>query len=35
MRLPLTRLFAILCAPALALSLSACAQTVSTSGLKG
>ena len=35
MRLPPTRLFAILCAPALALSLSACAQTVSTSGLKG
>jgi hypothetical protein len=35
MRLPPTRVLAILCAPALALSLSACAQTVSTSGLNG
>jgi hypothetical protein len=35
MRLPPTRFLAILCAPALALSLTACAQTVSTSGLKG
>lgn len=30
-----TRVTALLCAPLLALGLSACAQTVSTSGLKG
>ncbi len=35
MRLLPTRVTALLCAPLLALGLSACAQTVSTSGLKG
>lgn len=35
MRLLPTRVIALLCAPPLALGLSACAQTVSTSGLKG
>lgn len=35
MRLLPTRVIALLCAPPLALGLSACAQTVSTTGLKG
>ncbi|MCW3031629.1 MAG: hypothetical protein QOF54_2138 [Solirubrobacteraceae bacterium] len=35
MRLLSPRLVALLCAPPLTLGLSACAQTVSTSGLKG
>jgi copper chaperone CopZ len=35
MRFLPTRVIALLCAPPLALGLSACAQTVSTNGLKG
>jgi hypothetical protein len=35
MRLPFSRLIALLCVPPLVLGLSACAQTVSTSGLTG